>query len=115
MVDLFKFASNKKILSGVVTLGYNLVCNQTLSIKKSHTHTHTHSLSLSLSLSHWVMVVMVGDGLGLILEWVTVGSWVCGWVDGLILEWVLPRKVFLGGGLWMGFFLGYGLWWWLGG
>ena len=35
MVDLFKFASNKKILNGVVTLGYNLVCNQTLSIKKS--------------------------------------------------------------------------------
>ena len=47
MVDLFKFASNKKILNGVVTLGYNLVCNQTLSIKKS-----LSSLSLSLSLGH---------------------------------------------------------------
>ena len=37
-----------------------------------------------------------------------VGSWVCGWVDGLILEWVFPWKVFLGGRLWMvvvGFFL----------
>ena len=35
------------------------------------------------------------------------GSWVCGWVDVLIWEWVLLRKVFLGGGLWIDF---VGLW-----
>ena len=34
MVDLSKFISNKKILSGVVILGYNQVCCQTLSIYK---------------------------------------------------------------------------------
>ena len=63
------------------------------------------------------MVVTVGDGLGLILEWATVGSWVCGWVDGLILEWVLPRKVFLGCFLLVGYgwvfswVMGYGGGW----
>ena len=31
MMDLLKFTSNKKILSGVVALGYNQVCKQTLS------------------------------------------------------------------------------------
>ena len=31
MVDLSKFTFNKKILSEVVALGYNQVCNQTLS------------------------------------------------------------------------------------
>ena len=32
MVDLWKFTSNKKrIFSGVVTIRYKLVCNQTLS------------------------------------------------------------------------------------
>ena len=34
MVDLSKFISNKKILSGVAILGYNQVYCQTLSIYK---------------------------------------------------------------------------------
>ena len=33
MMDLSKFTYNKKILSGVVVLGYNKVCSQILSIK----------------------------------------------------------------------------------
>ena len=32
IVDLLKFSSNKKILSGVVVLSYNQVCCQTLSL-----------------------------------------------------------------------------------
>ena len=35
MVGLSKFTSNKKILSGIVTLGYNKVGCQTLSQKHS--------------------------------------------------------------------------------
>ena len=32
IVDLLKFTSNKKILNGVVILGYNLVCKKPLSL-----------------------------------------------------------------------------------
>ena len=32
MVDLSKFTSDKKILGGVITISYNIVCSQTLSI-----------------------------------------------------------------------------------
>ena len=31
-MDLLKFISNKKILSGVVVIGYNQLCSQTLPI-----------------------------------------------------------------------------------
>ena len=125
MVDLFKFASNKKILNGVVTLGYNLVCNQTLSIKKSLSFLCPQCLSLpsllplSLSLGHggngwqWLEIDFgMGHGgfMGLWLGWCVdfgmgfaeegvswwwVMDWLC-WVVGYGSGWVASCYGFCG-------------------